>query len=42
MQVTVEHREADEEGQADQVLDPLDLLVEIHQGVDLVPLADLV
>jgi hypothetical protein len=42
VQIAVKHREADKEGQADQILDPLDVLVEVHQGVDLVPFADLV
>jgi hypothetical protein len=42
VQVAVEHREADKEGQANQILDPLNVLVKVNQGVDLVPLANLV
>jgi hypothetical protein len=42
VQITVEHWEADEEGQADQILDPFDVLVEVNQGVNLMPLADLI
>jgi hypothetical protein len=42
VQVAVEHRETDEKRQADQVLDSFDVLVEVHQSVDLMPLANLV
>jgi hypothetical protein len=35
VQVSVEHREPDEEGDADQVLHPFDVLVEIDQREDL-------
>lgn len=41
VQVTVENGEADEEGDADQVLDPLDVLVEVDQREDLFDLSDL-
>jgi len=32
--ILVEHRKTDKEGNADQVLNGLDVLVEINQGVD--------
>jgi hypothetical protein len=41
IKVAVKHRKTDEEGQADQILNPFDVLVKVNQGVDLMEFADL-